>query len=261
MTSQTMVREADQKNRTQSFFDEEKKKFHALSQAKDKQINELMETMHRMKKMHESEIEALRVEKKELRDQAELAEDKIKGIKDQFEEELKARIDKYKSEQKPDNSKYINEIKELYQKNQTICNENIKMQKQVEHLVRENRKLSEELGLHKGHIQTLQLESCAAIEDEKSKLKILMGNNEISMRDYYEDKIKSREKDITHLQKVISQKEDDIRELIVKYNGLEKRLEMLLEQQEKASNLEERIKNLGMDSNLIKNIAEVFSRQ
>ena len=88
-----------------------------------------------------------------------------------------------------------------------------------------------------------------------------MGNNEISMRDYYEDKIKSREKDITHLQKVISQKEDDIRELIVKYNGLEKRLEMLLEQQEKASNLEERIKNLGMDSNLIKNIAEVFSRQ
>lgn len=33
-----------------------------------------------------------------------------------------------------------------------------------------------------------------------------MGNNEISMRDYYEDKLKSREKDIAHLQKVVSQK-------------------------------------------------------
>ena len=56
MTSQTLVREADQKNRSQSFFDEEKKKFHYLAQSKDKEINELMETMHRMKKMHEKEI-------------------------------------------------------------------------------------------------------------------------------------------------------------------------------------------------------------
>lgn len=54
MTSQTLVREADQKNRSQAFFEAEKKKFHALSLAKDKEINELMETMHRMKKMHES---------------------------------------------------------------------------------------------------------------------------------------------------------------------------------------------------------------
>ena len=42
MTSQTLVREADQKNRSQSFFDEEKKKFHYLAQSKDKEINELM---------------------------------------------------------------------------------------------------------------------------------------------------------------------------------------------------------------------------
>ena len=54
MTSQTLVRETDQKNRSQAFFETEKKKFHALSLAKDKEINELMETMHRMKKMHES---------------------------------------------------------------------------------------------------------------------------------------------------------------------------------------------------------------
>jgi len=38
MTSQTMLRNADQKNRSQSFFDEEKKKFHYLTRSKDKEI-------------------------------------------------------------------------------------------------------------------------------------------------------------------------------------------------------------------------------
>ena len=37
-----------------------------------------METMHKMKKMHESEIGMLRTEKKELRDQVEYAENKTK---------------------------------------------------------------------------------------------------------------------------------------------------------------------------------------
>lgn len=53
LTSQTLVREADQKNKSQAFFDEEKKKFHNLSNSKDKEIADLLETMHKMKKMHE----------------------------------------------------------------------------------------------------------------------------------------------------------------------------------------------------------------
>ena len=36
MTSQTLVREADQKNRSAAFYEEEKRKFHALSLAKDR---------------------------------------------------------------------------------------------------------------------------------------------------------------------------------------------------------------------------------
>lgn len=35
-------------------------------------------------------------------------------MKDQLEDELKIRIEKYKNESKPDNSKLVNEIKELY---------------------------------------------------------------------------------------------------------------------------------------------------
>ncbi len=36
LTSQTLVREADQKQKSQMFFDEEKKKFHSLASSKDK---------------------------------------------------------------------------------------------------------------------------------------------------------------------------------------------------------------------------------
>lgn len=97
-------------------------------------------------------------------------------------------------------------MKELYDKNEKVENENIKLQKQVEHLARENRALAGELGLKKGYIETLQLESCAAIEDEKSKMRIMMGNNEVSMKEYFEDKLASRERDIEHLQTVLAGK-------------------------------------------------------
>jgi len=36
LTSQTLVREADQKQKSQVFFDEEKKKFHSMNNSKDK---------------------------------------------------------------------------------------------------------------------------------------------------------------------------------------------------------------------------------
>jgi hypothetical protein len=42
LTSQTLVREADQKNKSQAFFEEEKKKFHTLSNSKDKEIADLL---------------------------------------------------------------------------------------------------------------------------------------------------------------------------------------------------------------------------
>lgn len=68
-------------------------------------------------------------------------------------------------QEQPKDDKLHEEIKQLFDKNQKIENENIKLQKQVEHLARDNRALAQELGLKKGYIETLQLESCAAIED------------------------------------------------------------------------------------------------
>lgn len=101
----------------------------------------------------------------------------------------------------------------------------------------------------------MQLESSAAIEDERSKMKILMNENEVAMKDYYETKLMTRGKDIAALQEQLQEKEADIRQLIVKYNQLEKRLKELLDSQERLSELEKKIVNLGLDQNLVKNMS------
>ena len=95
-----------------------------------------------MKKMHEGEIAGLRNEKKELRDQIQAIEDKMSAIKLQYEDEMKRREEKLKSEKKPEDDKEKQILKELYDKNEKIETENIKLQKQVEHLIRENRTIA-----------------------------------------------------------------------------------------------------------------------
>ena len=59
---------------------------------------------------------------------------------------------------------------------------------------------------------------------------------------------------------MLEEKETDVRGLIEKYKQLQKKLRELLEAQEKLSNMEEKIVNMGMDQNLIKNIGEMFAR-
>ena len=84
----------------------------------------------------------------------------------------------------------------------------------------------------------MHLESSAAIEDEKNRFKIRMSENEIGLKVYFEEKVQSKDKDIKALQALLSEKEFDIRDLIKKYNALEKRLEMLMETQDKLVELQ-----------------------
>ena len=51
-----------------------------------------------------------------------------------------------------------------------------------------------------------------------------MGENEVAMKDYYETKLRSKEKDIETLKKILEEKETDVRGLIEKYKQLEKKL-------------------------------------
>lgn len=53
------------------------------------------------------------------------------------------------------------------------------------------------------------------------------------MKDYYENKLNSKEKDIESLKKQMSEKDYDLRAVISKYNTVEKKLKTLLEAQNK----------------------------
>ncbi len=59
----------------------------------------------------------------------------------------------------------------------------------------------------------------------------------------------------------MAEKEEDIRELILKYNALEKRFDMAMEAQDKIREFEEKIRQLGLDNNLVKNMAELFNKK
>lgn len=99
--------------------------------------------MHRMKKLHEDELAVLRAEKKELRERVQSGDDRLVEMKKEFEEEIKRREQKIKSEHAVvENDKEKELLKELYDKNEKVETENIKLQKQVEHLARENRAMA-----------------------------------------------------------------------------------------------------------------------
>lgn len=47
----------------------------------------------------------------------------------------------------------------------------------------------------------------------------------------------------------------------MKYNALEKRFDMAMDAQDKIREFEEKIKQLGLDNNLVKNMAELFNKK
>ncbi len=53
MTSQTLIREVDQKEKVKNFTDAERKKFFKLVESKEKEINDLLLTIKTIKGMHE----------------------------------------------------------------------------------------------------------------------------------------------------------------------------------------------------------------
>ena len=85
-----------------------------------------------------------------------------------------------------------------------------------------------------------------------------MNKNEMGMRIYYEEKLGHKEKELVALREQLLEKESDIRDLIKRYNELERKLATLLDSQEKLRDFEQRVMNLGMDNNLVKNMAELF---
>jgi hypothetical protein len=261
LTSQTLLREAGQKQKGAEFFEAEKKKFHLLIEGKDKEIAAAYETVNRLKDFHAEEIKALKIEIAGLRDNLLDKTNELRSLRQELEEEFERKSQKIIEERyETPNDTLAKENKELRDHLQLLEKELLVRGKEIEVLQRENKALQQELGLRAGFIETIQLESSAAIEDERSKFKVLISENEVAMKDYYEAKLLAKNKDVEGLEAQLHEKENDIRQLIVKYNQLEKRLKELLDSQERFSEFEKKITNLGLDQNLVKNMSELFNR-
>ncbi len=87
-----------------------------------------------------------------------------------------------------------------------------------------------------------------------------MNQSEVAMKDYYENKLNSKERDIENLKKQMAEKDYDLRAVIGKYNAVEKKLKQLLEAQSKLTEFEKKVMELGLDQSLVKSMAELFKK-
>jgi DNA repair exonuclease SbcCD ATPase subunit len=133
LTSQTLIRETEHKEKTKGQYEEEKKKYHYLANSKDKEIGDLMVMMGNMKRMHEDELKLQRTEKIQVKTELDDTREEIKRIKADFEEQLKQKDDKMK-DFTTSNEKEIQEIKDLEDKIEVLEKNNVKLKKQYEHL-------------------------------------------------------------------------------------------------------------------------------
>ena len=135
--------------------------------------------MEHLKKIKEEEVVQQQSQINMLRDSLIAKDQEFKEFKANLEQEYERRSMKMIQESKAQNpdENLEKELHELRGKFTELEKDIFKKTKDIEYLVRENKSLSGELGLKAGFIETMQLESCAAIEDEKSKVKVLMGKN------------------------------------------------------------------------------------
>jgi hypothetical protein len=68
LTSQSLIRETQQKQKGSEFFEAEKRKFYQIIGSKDKEIENIHETMMRLKELNEEEITQLKSQINMLRD-------------------------------------------------------------------------------------------------------------------------------------------------------------------------------------------------
>lgn len=91
-------------------------------------------------------------------------------------------------------------------------------------------------------------------------MKAFIGTHEVSLREYFEDKMRNKEKDVQSLRKQLAEKEESIRDVVTQYAALERRFEMMMETNTKLREFEEQVKHLGLDENLVKNMAQLFRK-
>jgi hypothetical protein len=97
LTSQTLIRETEHKEKTKGQYEEEKRKYHYLANSKDREIGELMAMMENMKRMHEDELKVLRHEKMQAKEDLQQTEEEMRQLRASIEEEMRLKDERLKN--------------------------------------------------------------------------------------------------------------------------------------------------------------------
>ena len=97
LTSQTLIREADHKEKSKAQYEEERRKFHYLTNTKDKEISDLMGMIQNIKVMHEDELTVTRAERMQLKNDLDQAEENAKRVKEVADEEIRIKEERLKT--------------------------------------------------------------------------------------------------------------------------------------------------------------------
>lgn len=112
----------------------------------------------------------------------------------------------------------------------------------------------------KANVEHLEIESQINSEDAKKHYKVVADKNLAEMKGFYERRLLELEGDKRDLSRINSSQTERIAELVKKYKQAEGAMRELMRQAKKRGDLESRIIELGMDNNLVKNMAEIFHK-
>ncbi len=138
LTSQSLVRETDQKQKGAEFFQAEKRKFYQLIDAKDREIQSLIDTTTRIKQLADEEITQMKSQISMLRDSLIAKDQQFKDLKITLEQEYQRKSMKLIADSKsvhPDDE-LEKELHQVKGKLTEVEKDNFKKQKDIEHLVR-----------------------------------------------------------------------------------------------------------------------------
>jgi DNA repair exonuclease SbcCD ATPase subunit len=254
LTSRSLIKEAELKNNNAKFYEEELRKLRQLLEIQAQEVEDSERNVEEKIKMAEDELTRLSNKILEIKSEAEESEKKFRAIIHEKDEEIQR----------------LNQLLNAPAEIRNEVDENAEIRK-LEEIISEKEDqartfrvrcedLESEVRQLKAEIERLNIENQINSEDAKKHYKGISEKNLQEMRGFYDRRVRELEGDKAELARINSSQTEQITELVRKYKGLEEAMRELVRQARKRGDLEARIISLGMDNNLVKNMAELFHK-
>lgn len=95
-------------------------------------------------------------------------------------------------------------------------------------------------------------------EEIRKEFHVVAESHLTNFKQYYQEKLKRVEDEKAELKKIITSQYEQITELVKKYKQTEEDLKQAVKVMKKRTELEEKVMNIGLDTNLIKNMTQLL---